>query len=50
MSKKQIHEIKELGISDTAEKINEQKDMLLISHYDDKSSKYVSRSISYDDF
>ena len=50
MSKKQIHEIKELGISDTAEKINEKKDMLLISHYDDKSQKYVSRSISYDDF
>ena len=35
MSKKQIHEIKELGISDTEEKINEKKDMLLISHYDD---------------
>ena len=50
MSKKQIHEIKELGISDNTEKINEQKDMLLISHYDDKSQKYVSRSISYDDF
>ena len=50
MSKKQIHEIKELGISDTEEKINEKKDMLLISHYDDNLQKYVSRSISYDDF
>ena len=50
MSKKQIHEIEELGTKDIEEKINEKKDMLLISHYDDKSQKYVSRSISYDDF
>lgn len=50
MSKKQIHEIEELGTKDTKEKINEKKDMLLISHYDDNLQKYVSRSISYDDF
>ena len=50
MSKKQIHEIEELGTKDTEEKINEKKDMLLISHYDDNLQKYVSRSISYDDF
>ena len=50
MSKKQIHEIEELGTKDIEEKINEKKDMLLISHYDDNLQKYVSRSISYDDF